>query len=122
MTTLFLYGTLKRGGSNQGFLAGQHYLGPGRTVPGFTLYSLGDYPGMVRSPGDTAGVSGELWSVDDACLAELDRLEGLDEGLYERVDLGLVANPFAPSAQTYLYLRSLQGHSPAGDTWPVGSS
>ena len=121
MTTLFIYGTLKRGGSNHPFLAGQHFLGLARTLPGFTLYSLGDYPGMVRAPGDTAGVTGELWSVDEACLTELDRLEGLDEGLYERVDVVLAPNHLATSAQTYLYLQPHHGLAPAGDTWPVGS-
>jgi len=120
MTTLFLYGTLKRGGSNHLFLAGQRFLGVARTAPGFTLYSLGDYPGMVRAPGDTAGVIGELWEVDDACLAELDRLEGLDEGLYERIDVLLASNPLAGSAQTYLYLRPHSGLAPIGSEWPVG--
>jgi len=120
MTTLFIYGTLKRGGSNHLYLAGQRYLGPARTGPGFTLYSLGDYPGMVRAPGDTAGVTGELWVVDDACLAELDRLEGLDEGLYERVDVLLAPTHLADSAQTYLYLRPHHGLAPLGSEWPVG--
>ncbi len=120
MTTVFVYGTLKRGGSNHLFLEGQKYLGAVRTEPGFALYSLGDYPGMVRAPGDTVGVTGELWSVDDACLAELDRLEGLDEGLYERVDVLLQPNPHAPSAQAYLYLHPHHGLPPVGDTWPVG--
>lgn len=120
MTCVFVYGTLKRGGSNHVFLAGQRYLGEARTTPGFTLYSLGDYPGMVRAPGDTAGVTGELWAVDDTCLAELDRLEGLDEGLYERSDVLLAPNPFAGSAQSYLYLRPHAGLPPVGDHWPVG--
>lgn len=119
MTTVFVYGTLKRGGSNHLFLAGQKFLGEARTVPGFTLYSLGDYPGVVRAPGDTAGVTGELWSVDDACLVELDRLEGLDERLYERIDVLLTPNAHAGSAQTYLYLRPHHGLSPLGSTWPV---
>lgn len=120
MTTVFVYGTLKRGGSNHAFLAHQRYLGDARTAPGFTLYSLGDFPGMVRAPGDTAGVTGELWVVDDGCLAELDRLEGLDEGLYERIDVILAPNHLATSAQTYLYARPNDGLSPVGDTWPVG--
>jgi gamma-glutamylcyclotransferase (GGCT)/AIG2-like uncharacterized protein YtfP len=119
MNPVFVYGTLKRGGSNHVFLRGQKFLGPVRTAPGYTLYSLGDYPGMVRAPGDTAGVTGELWSVDDACLAELDRLEGLDEGLYERIDVLLAPNVLAGSAQTYLYLRQLDGLAPLGDTWPT---
>lgn len=120
MTTLFLYGTLKRGGSNHLFLAGQRFLGDARTVPGFTLYSLGDYPGMVRAPGDTVGVTGEMWEVDDACLAELDRLEGLDEGLYERIDVLLAPNPLPGSTQTYLYLQPHHGLAPIGSEWPVG--
>lgn len=119
MNTVFVYGTLKRGGSNHVFLRGQKFLGEARTAPGFTLYSLGDYPGMVRAPGDKTGVTGELWSVDDDCLAELDRLEGLDEGLYERIDVLLAPNAIAGSAQTYLYLRQLDGLQAFGDTWPV---
>ena len=121
MNTIFVYGTLKRGGSNHLFLQRQKFLGDARTAPGFVLYSLGDYPGMVRAPGDKAGVTGELWSVDDDCLAELDCLEGLDEGLYERIDVLLAPNPIAGSAQTYLYLRPLDGLPPVGSTWPVGS-
>ena len=120
MTCVFVYGTLKRGGGNHAFLVRQRFLGEARTAPGFTLYSLGDFPGLVRAPGDTAGVTGELWMVDDTCLAELDRLEGLDEGLYERCDVLLAPNPLAGSAQTYLYLRPHHGLPPAGDHWPVG--
>jgi len=121
MTTVFVYGTLKRGGSNHLFLKGQRFLGEARTAPGYTLYALGDFPGMVRAPGDAVGVTGELWVVDDVCLAELDRLEGLDEGLYERVDVLLVPNHLAGSAQTYLYRHPHDGLAPVGDTWPVGS-
>jgi gamma-glutamylaminecyclotransferase len=120
MNTVFVYGTLKRGGSNHLFLTGQKYLGDVRTEPGYTLYSLGDYPGMVRAPGDQSGVTGELWDVTDACLAELDRLEGLDEGLYERVNVVLLPNAHASSAQAYLYLRPHHGLSPVGPHWPVG--
>ena len=46
-TLVFVYGTRKRGGSNHHYLAGQTLIGTARTVAGFTLYSLGDYPGLV---------------------------------------------------------------------------
>ena len=63
---LFVYGTLKRGCCNHRHLAGQRFVGPARTVPGFTLYDLGGYPGLAPAPEDTAGVAGEIWAVDAA--------------------------------------------------------
>ena len=117
MTRVFVYGTLKRGGRNHSFLAGRQFLGEARTPPGFTLYSLGEYPGMVRQDDDHTGVTGEVWAVDTACLQQLDELEGVAEGLYERVSLTL-APPFADEpVETYLYLRSLAGKPAIGSTW-----
>jgi len=117
MTRIFVYGTLKRGGRNHHYLAGQQFLGVAHTVPGYTLFSLGDYPGMVRSAQDTAGVSGEIWAVDEAGMKQLDELEGVDEGLYERVTVSL-APPFDnQTVETYLYLRNLDGRAAIGSTW-----
>jgi gamma-glutamylaminecyclotransferase len=117
MTKVFVYGTLKRGGSNHHFLAGQQFLGEATTVPGYALYSLGDYPGMVRSNNTAQVVTGEVWSVDDACLARLDKLEGVEEGLYIREAITLIV-PFSDqSIETYIYLRSLEGHTALGSTW-----
>jgi gamma-glutamylcyclotransferase (GGCT)/AIG2-like uncharacterized protein YtfP len=117
MTRVFVYGTLKRGCRNHHFLAGQHFLGEGRTPPGFTLHSFGDYPGMVRSTGAGHYVAGEVWAVDAACLESLDELEGVAEGLYERVSITL-APPFADKpVETYLYLKSLDGRAAIGAVW-----
>lgn len=120
-TRVFVYGTLKRGGSNHSFLAGQEFLGTARTAPGFTLYSLGDYPGMVRDSGDGTGVEGELWAVDATCLTRLDELEGVAEGLYERVPVPLAAPP-RTSAESYLYRRPIQHLPRVGSTWPESDS
>lgn len=46
---LFVYGTLQRGRVNHGQLAGQRFVGPARTVPGFRLYDLGAIPVSGRS-------------------------------------------------------------------------
>jgi gamma-glutamylaminecyclotransferase len=117
MTAVFVYGTLKRGGANHHFLAGQEYVGPARTGPGFTLYELEGYPGMVASPEDRDGVSGEVWSVDEACLAQLDLLEGTAEGLYLRAVVPL-ERPFAGRrVEGYLYLRSVAGRRRVGGLW-----
>jgi gamma-glutamylaminecyclotransferase len=119
MIEVFVYGTLKRGGSNHHFLAGQHFLAEARTPPGFTLFLIGDYPGMVRDPHDAEGVTGELWSVTHDCLQRLDDLEGVDEKLYERVTISLTTPLSSCSAQTYLYLRSVAGRPHLGAAFPV---
>ena len=122
MTTLFVYGTLKRGGSNHAHLAGQKFLGPARTAAGYTLVSLGDYPGLVLSPDDREGVTGELWSVDDPCLAHLDEFEGMAESLYRRAEIPL-ATPCSHGStapvETYFYARPVAGRPHLGPMWPV---
>lgn len=118
MTKVFVYGTLKRGGSNHRVLAGQRLLGPARTLPGYTLYALGDYPGMVPAPDDTQGVSGEVWAVAAPTLRQLDELEGVDEGLYVRAPVPLHP-PFAGvTVEAYLYRRDFSGHRAIGSEWP----
>lgn len=117
MTLVFVYGTLKQGGSNHRHLAGQQFLGEARTIPGYQLYALGDYPGMVLTPKGTREIKGEVWKVDATCLAQLDLLEGVNEGLYERVPVKL-ADPFhEQTVETYLYLLSLEGRRPLGSEW-----
>jgi gamma-glutamylaminecyclotransferase len=117
MTLVFVYGTLKRGCSNNSFLAGQAFVGAAETAPGFALYGLDGYPGMVAGADNPAGVSGEVWSVDDECLARLDDLEGTAEGLYRREAVPLRA-PFAGRrVEAYLYLLSIEGRARLGNSW-----
>lgn len=117
MTLVFVYGTLKRGCSNHGYLAGQKYVGDARTTPGFTLYKVTDYPAMVRSadPGDH--VTGEVWEVDAEGLRGLDRLEGIAEGLYTREPIALEASFKDTHVDTYLYARSTARLKKLGSTW-----
>ncbi len=117
MTHLFVYGTLKRGCKNHRHLAGQTYVGEARTVPGYRLHHLGDYPGMIADPSDTAGVTGELWTVDAAALLHLDDFEGIHEGLYTREAVPLLPPCDQLRVHTYLYARDTAGHPPLGPTW-----
>ncbi|MEO5960307.1 MAG: gamma-glutamylcyclotransferase family protein [Opitutaceae bacterium] len=115
-TLVFVYGTLKRGFSNHSRLAGQKYLGPARTVPGFRLFELDGFPALVAWPEDRAGVVGEVWSVDRDQLLKLDVFEGVQEGMYRREPIAL-QSPFAQST-VYAYFagRPTLGRE-IGSTW-----
>jgi gamma-glutamylcyclotransferase (GGCT)/AIG2-like uncharacterized protein YtfP len=117
MTRIFVYGTLKRGCKNHHHLAGQTYVGDSRTAPGFRLYHLGSYPGMVADPVDLEGVTGELWDVDAPALAHLDDFEGIAEGQYRRVPVPIATPTDTIQADTYLYAHSTEGLPLIGKTW-----
>lgn len=84
---VFVYGTLKEGFANFGINRGERV--PGRYVTELALpmYILGaqQVPWLVNRPGEGEPVRGELYRVDDAVLADMDRLEQIDEaGWYRR--------------------------------------
>jgi gamma-glutamylcyclotransferase (GGCT)/AIG2-like uncharacterized protein YtfP len=118
MSLIFVYGTLKHGGSNHHFMASGSFSGNAQTPPGFTLYEIAGYPGMVREHGDREGVRGEVWRVDEECLADLDVLEGVAEGLYSR-EIVPLGDPFEKEAvEAYIYLKSTDGRPRIGPEWP----
>jgi gamma-glutamylcyclotransferase (GGCT)/AIG2-like uncharacterized protein YtfP len=71
---VFVYGTLRRGGSNHFRMEGGSFLGEA-TVSG-RLYKIDWYPGLVLDPaGDP--IPGEIFEVGVAQLAALDAFEGV---------------------------------------------
>lgn len=74
---VFVYGTLRRGGSNHFRMAGAEFIASA-TVAG-RLYRIDWYPGLVL---DDAGdeIHGEVFSVNPQQLAALDIFEGLSAG------------------------------------------
>lgn len=82
---VFVYGTLKRKHKNHTILQHSKYIGEALTPPLFRMYNLGAFPAIVD---DANGYSihGELYSVDDRTLYDLDMLEGAyrKSGLYRR--------------------------------------
>lgn len=117
MSLLFVYGTLKRGGKYHDQLGESKFIGEARTVPGYRLFRLDGYPGMVPWPADREGVSGEVWEVADSALPQLDAFEGVAEGLYRREPVAL--QPPHHQADAYLYARSIEGRPDAGAEWKV---
>jgi gamma-glutamylaminecyclotransferase len=84
---VFVYGTLKRGLPNHHLLStATEFLGDAATVNTYRMIDTGGFPVILDDP-DGKPVNGEVYTVDDATLARLDRLEGIRPeggGMYER--------------------------------------
>lgn len=68
---MFLYGTLRPLGAQAT-----------HTLSGYRLYDLGRFPCIIPSEGGE--VHGNLTEVDDALLADFDRVEGVARSFYTR--------------------------------------
>lgn len=79
---LFVYGSLRSGGTAAHLLAGCERMGAAQV--GGVLYDIdGQYPALVLY-GNTP-VPGEIWRCPVELLPNLDTYEGVDEGLFRRV-------------------------------------
>ena len=117
-TLVFVYGTLKRGLSNHGWLRGQTFVGEARTVPRYRIFDLGGYPGMVLADeGEGGAIEGEVWAVDEEGLRGLDRLEGVAEGEYAFEQVRLEGTWEGEAVKGYLYLRPLKGCPEVKGRW-----
>jgi gamma-glutamylcyclotransferase (GGCT)/AIG2-like uncharacterized protein YtfP len=116
MTFVFVYGTLKQGGCRRHFLNGSHFCGRALTQPGYRLFDLGDYPGLVDgSPGGC--IEGELYRVSDAGLAVLDAVEGVAENWFARREIRLQSPHDDFSAEAYFYCGSLKDRKELIRSW-----
>lgn len=106
---LFVYGTLLQGQSSHGLLQNPVHLGTAY-LPGYSLYDLGDYPGIVETSAQDR-VLGELYRIDSAVIHLLDRYE--DEGdLYTRKELQVVTlDGSIMQAATYVYNLPVDPHA-----------
>ena len=78
MTTIFVYGTLKRGYSNHHLLEKSKnniFLGEAETLKKFKMISFVHFPGVLDTSQETT-IKGELYNVDLQTLKKLDILEG----------------------------------------------
>jgi gamma-glutamylcyclotransferase (GGCT)/AIG2-like uncharacterized protein YtfP len=130
---LFVYGTLKRGGSNyDAYLKGKATAQDPAFLPGAALYDCGPYPCLVLDAG--AGVFGEVVTFDAedyaTCLAEIDSLEDYTEGgeqnMYERVLVDVDTASGTQKAWVYVAGAELMAQIQAGElpfiedgTWAV---
>lgn len=100
---VFVYGSLLRGMYNNERLLqgpGAKFVSSACTQPGFTMVSLGGFPGVVR--GGTTSVRGEVYEVDVDTLAKLDMLEG-HPNMYRR-ETELVEVEHGRLALAFIYI------------------
>jgi gamma-glutamylaminecyclotransferase len=117
-TILFVYGTLKRGLKSHHLLADQEFLGEVHTIPIYRIYHISWHPGLVHDEEHGLEVKGELWAVDDECLAKLDEFEGIPD-LFVREDIA-IAHHFE-TIQAYFYNKPIAAGTVSGEEWPFNS-
>jgi gamma-glutamylaminecyclotransferase len=115
VTTLFVYGTLKRGQRNHRLLAGQEFLGGATTAPRYRVFDLGDYPGMICDERTGLAIRGELWAVGECCLAELDDFEDVPDW-FVRKPIGV---PDRGQVWAYFLNAPVPEGAKSGDRWPL---
>ena len=124
---VFVYGTLKRGHQRNHVLADQTFIGPATTVADYRMYDLGSYPGLIEvAPGAGDQIQGEIYRIDPTCLRQIDQIEAVDQGLYERREihfdpplttLSLPLKPLDGSIVAYFYLNDIDGYTSCGACW-----
>jgi gamma-glutamylaminecyclotransferase len=124
---VFAYGTLMRGECRHEALADQAFVARATTQPHYRLYNCGSYPALVEVECDTGRrIQGEVWCVSAACLARLDEIEGVDEGLYERGPVALenspVSNQVDAAVEAYFYRQDVSTLEDLGTGWPRSGS
>ena len=85
MNNIFVYGSLKQGYWNHHYLEKEsvNYLGTGY-IKGYKLYKVASFPGMKKTYDEDEVSYGEIYSVDDETLKEIDLLE-YEGYLYKRI-------------------------------------
>ena len=78
---IFVYGTLRRGESNQHQLRAARFVSYASTAACYELVDMGHYPALLEGGHDT--VRGELYEVPASWLGHLDAFEEVPT-LYER--------------------------------------
>lgn len=99
MTAVAVYGTLKKGKHNHGWLQGSKFIGK-CFIPNTTMYISG-LPYLTLTEGD--GCYAELYDVNDSVLRGLDRLEGHPD-FYRRVVLPVVELETGHKATAWCYV------------------
>lgn len=115
---IFVYGSLKRGYALHHHLQLQRFCATAYTERAYRLFNLGDYPGLVESDVQPVSVSGEVFEVDAECLRQLDMVEGVCDGFYQRRPIRLSGSFRGQLVWAYFWLLSTKNCPDCGSSWP----
>ncbi len=82
---LFVYGTLRSGGSNHHLLKTATVVAKDICLCGYAMYNFGPYPFVEPSAEAESMIYGEIYEIPLELLPILDRLEDIEHELYERI-------------------------------------
>lgn len=103
MKYIFVYGTLKKDqtASWSNALKDQEFISNG-ILNGYVMYKiLNSYPGIKKGNGK---ISGEVYKINDNLLEQLDKIECVDQNLYQRIEETIILdNGKTIHAQVYVY-------------------
>lgn len=120
---IMTYGTLKKNKCNSPILDNQEYLGKCKTkLPKYKMYEVKGgnypYPALVEVEEDGLIIEGELYDVSPKCLEYLDRLEGVEHGLYSRNKSVVIDEKDQEhDVEIYCYLRDVSEFKLCGSKW-----
>lgn len=108
MHRVFVYGTLKRGFPNHGYMTGATFVAEARTVDAYPLVVGGMWftPYLMPEKGDGHQVKGEIWDVPEHMMPALDELESvhLPNG-YRRQVIPVVLDGSGDRTEAWAYFR-----------------
>lgn len=111
MYKVFVYGTLKEGFPNYGINNGTRLNGTYVTKNRYPLYLVGDRysPWLVADEGKGSNVKGQVFSVDETTLKDMDKLEGVSKSDgYQRIEIKVQSLDGSEEAVVFAYVKSIE--------------
>jgi gamma-glutamylaminecyclotransferase len=111
MYSIFLFGTLKEGFPNSSTNKGSRVAGEFITINRYPLYLVGERysPWLVLSEGEGFQVRGQVFTVDEATLGDMDRLERIHKtDGYRRVQVQVFSEFTHEEMQVFMYVKPPQ--------------
>jgi gamma-glutamylaminecyclotransferase len=111
MHSVFVFGTLKEGFPNARTNKGSRVAGEFFTLNRYPLYLVGERysPWLVLSEGEGLQVRGQVFTVDEATLGDMDRLERIHKtDGYRRVQVQVFSESTHEEMQVFMYVKPPQ--------------